>query len=132
MSGRNGRWNRPLRPLPAPPAVPALGAHAPLLSISLDPVAVMMLVGSVALALKHPLIVDGSGARLMKRLLDSAIDWLFALPAHQLPASLPHQVVEEWMRWRACTTLPLDVGLAPDPDGPVAPDPAPDPAGLEP
>jgi hypothetical protein len=104
---------------------PGNGAGPPVLEVLLGPAEAVVLIACIGVALQHPGAIEAKPERSAKALLDGLIDYLFAIPAHQLPGPFPHQSVERWRRWRACATLPLDIDPPAGADAPGSPDAAP-------
>jgi hypothetical protein len=112
-----------------PRDIPANGAAPPILQVSLGPAEAVVLLACIGSALQSTGAIEAAPERSAKALLDGLIDYLFAIPAHQLPGPFPHQSVERWRRWRACTTLPLPLDPKPAETAQDAPNNGQAPAG---
>lgn len=109
--------------------MPGIGTEPPVLQVLFGPAEAVVLLACIGYALQSPGAKDEKPEHAAKALLDGLIDYLFAIPAHQLPGPFPHESVERWRRWRACTTLPLPLDLKPAETAPDAPSNGQAPAG---
>jgi hypothetical protein len=93
--------------------IPAIGAAPPILQVLLGPPEAAVLLACIGSALQSAGVKNEPPEQTAKALLDGIIDYLLGIPAHLLSGPLPHQSVEQWRRWRACTTLPLPLDHQP-------------------